>query len=414
VENGVNIRSVTLFTHPGKPLSLGLFPRIGKIVHGLRLVCEAAGFEVQSTRLATVPFPSLVSTDDEAVELAVKLEELARRYGVDFVSVGPALPDFAEAYGWITDILGKTSSVFASGVIADLEGAVYPQAALECARVMRSSAPLEESGFANLRFAALAGVPPFVPFFPAAYAPLGEWDASVLGFSLAVEAAPVVVRAFSGAKTISEAKQNLAAEISRFTSRIANLAEDLGVRYSTAFLGIDFSFAPFPEESASLGTALESLGVASVGTHGSLAAAAIAASVLDEVEFPRTGFNGLMFPVLEDAILARRAAEGALSVKDLLLYSAVCGTGLDTVPIPGDVSAEQIQAVLLDVATLAVRLRKPLTARLLPVPGKKAGEPVHFDFPYFADSAVLPLDASPLGGALAPSERFTVHERSRR
>ena len=30
-------------------------------------------------------------------------------------------------------------------------------------------------------------------------------------------------------------------------------------------------------------------------------------------------------------------------------------------------------ALLLDVAALALRLNKPLTARLMPIPGKKAG-----------------------------------------
>ena len=61
-------------------------------------------------------------------------------------------------------------------------------------------------------------------------------------------------------------------------------------------------------------------------------------------------------------------------MKDLLLYSAVCGTGLDTVPLPGDVTADQLYALLLDLAFLSQRLDKPLTARLMPVPGKKAGD----------------------------------------
>jgi uncharacterized protein (UPF0210 family) len=96
-----------------------------------------------------------------------------------------------------------------------------------------------------------------------------------------------------------------------------------------------------------------------------------------------------MLPVLEDLTLASRSRERLFSVNDLLLYSAVCGTGLDTVPLPGDVSEEELAGILLDVASLALRLDKPLTARLMPVPGKNAGDQTEFDFAYFANGCVL-------------------------
>ncbi len=123
------------------------------------------------------------------------------------------------------------------------------------------------------------------------------------------------------------------------------------------------------------------------------------------------GFSGLMLPVLEDATLARRASDGSLSVTDLLLYSAVCGAGLDTVPLPGDTSVEQISALLLDLACLSLRLDKPLTARLMPIPGKQAGDPTAFDFAFFANSKVMPLRAVRLGGFLAGDERIKLERR---
>jgi hypothetical protein len=158
---------------------------------------------------------------------------------------------------------------------------------------------------------------------------------------------------------------------------------------------------------------MERLGLPAVGWHGSLAAAAILTDTLDRAEFRRAGFNGLFLPVLEDSRLATRAAQGVLSLKDLLLYSAVCGTGLDTVPLPGDTTAGQIYPVLLDLAALSQRLDKPLTARLMPVPGKKAGDPTGFDFPFFANSRVLALDAEPLDGLLAGSDSLTLQPRLR-
>jgi len=153
------------------------------------------------------------------------------------------------------------------------------------------------------------------------------------------------------------------------------------------------------------------LGVPALGQAGSLAAAAILAATLDQAKYARCGFNGLMLPVLEDALLARRAAEGSLTIKDLLLYSAVCGTGLDTIPLPGAATASQLSAILLDVAALAQRLDKPLTARLMPIPGKQAGDPTGFDFAFFANSRVLAFEAEPLNGFLAGEENFALQPR---
>ena len=69
----------------------------------------------------------------------------------------------------------------------------------------------------------------------------------------------------------------------------------------------------------------------------------------------------------------------------------MCGLGLDTVPLPGDTPPGELGAIILDMATLAVRLDKPLTARLFPVPGKRAGDPVQWDFAFFSPSRVLPV-----------------------
>ena len=64
------------------------------------------------------------------------------------------------------------------------------------------------------------------------------------------------------------------------------------------------------------------------------------------------------------------------------------------------ISDETLAGLLFDVAALAVRLKKPLHARLMPIPGKVAGDPVQFDFPYFTESRVLPLDGDEAPGLL--------------
>jgi hypothetical protein len=98
-----------------------------------------------------------------------------------------------------------------------------------------------------------------------------------------------------------------------------------------------------------------------------------------------------MLPVLEDPVLARRATEGRYTVSELLLYSSVCGTGLDVVPLPGDTTIEDLTALVVDVGALAAKYRKPLSARLFPVPGKIAGDMVSFDNPYLTKSVVMPI-----------------------
>jgi uncharacterized protein (UPF0210 family) len=101
-----------------------------------------------------------------------------------------------------------------------------------------------------------------------------------------------------------------------------------------------------------------------------------------------------------------------LTLKDLLLYATICGTGLDTVPLPGDVSQEALFAILLDVGALALRHDKPLTARLMPIPGKQAGDPVQFDFEYFADSRILKVDSDSLNGILSSGGSIDIRPRS--
>jgi uncharacterized protein (UPF0210 family) len=178
------------------------------------------------------------------------------------------------------------------------------------------------------------------------------------------------------------------------------------------FGGIDFSLAPFPDDAHSLGNAVEKMGIPKIGYHGSLAAAAILTEAIDRADFPHTGFSGFMQPILEDSVLARRTAERILTIKDALLYSAVCGTGLDTIPLPGESTAEQITPLLLDLCALALRLDKPLTARLMPIPGKQAGDETNFDFAFFAPSRVMALESAKLNSPLNSQEVLQINKRS--
>jgi hypothetical protein len=404
----MKIRSITAFTNLGWPLDKGELDKAAAMTERARAAFKVEGYEVQTTRLASRPFPIwlLSAMEQAAVEQAQATEEAVLRSGFGYLSLGPALLDRPESYALIPAMMAATKNSFFSGILADRDTGISMKAVKACAAVIHRAARLEENGFANLRFAALANVPPGSPFFPAAYHGGGK-----PAFAIATEAADLAVKAYSGARDLEAGSEKLRVAIEQHGKRLAAISEDLARGSEFRFGGIDFSLAPFPEESASLGAAFERMGVPAVGMHGSLAAAAILADTIDRAEFPRTGFSGLLLPPLEDAILARRTAEGFLSANELLMCSAVCGTGLDTLPLPGDSSEDELAAILLDVAALALRLDKPLTARLMPIPGKKAGDVTSFEFDYFANSRVMDLKASKLGEVFQNSERIVIKPR---
>jgi uncharacterized protein (UPF0210 family) len=119
--------------------------------------------------------------------------------------------------------------------------------------------------------------------------------------------------------------------------------------------------------------------------------AAVVTDVLRTLPVKRAGYSGLMIPVLEDEVLAERWSEGTLTLQALLAYSAVCAAGLDTVPLPDNVTLGQLERIIGDVASLAVKLDKPLSVRLMPVSGKKAGERTEFDDPFIVNVTLQPV-----------------------
>lgn len=403
----MKIRSITCFTNPGWPLQPHRLEAAAKLVAAARSALTAAGYEVQTTRLATVPFPELLGEDLSALpRLAQELESAAQDQGISYVALGPALPERPGSYRVIPDAIAATQNAFFSAAMTTRGRAVSLPAVRLCAEIIHRTAPITPDGFANLRFTALANVPAGGPFFPAAY-----HSGKDLAFALAIESADLAVDAFGQGESLAEARRLLIDSITQHGQALAQVCTRLADAQAARFGGIDFSLAQFPTRQQSIAEAMERLGSPAVGLHGTLAAAALLTEAIDQADFPHTGFCGLFMPVLEDFILAERAAQGVLAVKDLLLYAAVCGTGLDCIPLPGDVPVEAMQTALLDLAVLALRLDKPLTARFLPVPGKQAGDPTDFHFDFFANSRIMSLDARPLTGFLSGDETFSLKTR---
>ena len=396
----MKIRAITGFLDPGWPLDPNRVRSMALCMHDMREAFIQAGYEVQTLRLATPP-PSEITAPvlpSERPAFAGDLEAQCFVHGIDYANIGPALPEEAEGFEVVPEILGASEIVFCSGLYADPEIGLSIRAAEACSQAILSASTVSTDGFANLRFAALANVPPGAPFFPAAYHRGGR-----AAIAVATESADLAVESVREASSLATVRQHLVTSIETHAGALTLAATPIAAEHSIRFLGIDFSLAPFPEPERSFGTAIETLSAAEAGLHGTVAAAAFLADCLDQAQFQRTGFCGLFLPVLEDSVLAERAAGGGLDLMDLLLLSTICGTGLDTIPLPGDVDHSSLTALLLDLGALALRHDKPLTARLMPIPGKSTGDRIHFDFPYFADSRIMAIPPQPLSELWASS-----------
>lgn len=403
----MRIRSITCFCSPLSQEFLNSLDLLARLANAFRTRCISSGWEVQTARLATTPIWQFTEGKNEVARIK-EMEKVLKAAGFDYLSIGPARLSDLQTYERIPEILGATDSVFCSAFLTHPHTGVNRDAVRACARVIHSSARVSPDGFANLRFCAMSHVRPFTPFFPAAYS-YGPEPA----FAVAVECADTAVSAFAGAADIQEGRARLLESLNGAGAELSADAISISREFGVAFKGIDFSLAPFPEDWCSIGKALESMGVAQIGYMGSLSSAAILADALERGTWPRAGFNGLMLPVLEDSVLAERSASGHFSIKDLLMISAVCGTGLDTVPLPGDTSGEKIEALLLDIASLSQRLGKPLTARLMPVPGLKSGDLTRFDFNFFRNSRVMDFPAGEMGALFQNSAHVDIRARRR-
>jgi len=348
---------------------------------------EQAGYEVQDIRITTQPFPEYTRgmSQEDALRFFHAYDKLAQKEG--FVpAIGPAMvaaSDDPRNADLLAEILRGTKVLNASLVVAGEDGVRW-NAVRAAARLMKALAEHTPHSQGNFNFSATALVPPLTPFYPGSYhTGLGHQ------FAVALQSANVVAEALVGARGPVEARRALAAALGEQARAVEEVAQRLDRETGWQYMGIDLSPAPLKE--VSIADAIESYTGARFGASGTMTAAALITEALRDIGIKRVGYSGLMLPILEDSLLARRWSEGAISLDALLAYSAVCGTGLDTVPLPGDVTTEQLERIIGDMASLAVKLRKPLSARLLPVTGKKAGDLTEFDDPFLVNAVIQPL-----------------------
>ncbi len=192
--------------------------------------------------------------------------------------------------------------------------------------------------------------------------------------------------------------QDMADEIKRTAYRVTRSGELIGKQVARAldipFGSVDLSLAPTPRVGDSVGEILKILGVDEIGAPGSTA---IVALLNDAVKKGGSfasqsvgGLSGAFIPVCEDAELAEAVRRGSLTLEKLEAMTAVCSVGLDMIAVPGSVDAETIAAIMADEMAIGMINGKTTAVRLIPVPGKEAGDFVSFGG-LFGESAIMPV-----------------------
>lgn len=351
-------------------------------LHAAKSEYNSAGYEVETIRITSQPFPEIVRGMklEQAVAFFREYDNLAQQEGFT-PNIGGAMmrdsDDPAEA-DLLAQIIAGTRNINGFVAVAD-EAGIHWNGIRAAARVNKYLEEHTEHGEGNFRFAAGAFPPVNAPFFPVSHT-----SDEGHSFAVGIESAGIVKQAFASADNdMAAAGDRLTSTLGAEAKNMEEIARKLERSHKWKYRGIDLT--PVPLKEVSIGDAMETLIKAPLGSPGSLSVAYTITSAVKRVPVMQTGYSGLMLPVLEDAVLARRWESGEISRDALMSYSSVCSAGLDAVPLPGDVTQQELERIFADMASLAVKWHKPLSARLLPAPGKKVGDMTDFSSPYLVN-----------------------------
>lgn len=252
---------------------------------------------------------------------------------------------------------------------------------------------ISNNGFDNFRVGAGFNTVPGTPFFPF------SWHAGPPSFSFAVESLVPLLRALgAGSADFAETLATICAVIEEVGQELERLAEG-----QFSYVGQDISLAPYPNATDSIAILMEKLGLGAFGRAGTSTLTSrltrLLKTAIRQTGVRSTGFNGVMFSPLEDRGISRSMAERPLDMASFMLWSTLCGCGVDMIPVPGNVDARSIGALYADVATLSNRHAKPLGVRILPIPNRRVNQLTQFNHDFLVNTPIVDM-----GGAL--EQRF--------
>jgi len=342
----------------------------------VRDAVKAAGYDVAGVRISTQPFPDYTRglSHDDALALLRGINDLAATLRFN-PNIGPAMvkdTDNPAPADLLVDALSAPGNRLNANIVVAGDDGIHWNAVRQAARIIKGVGERSPHGQGNFNFGATAMLKPYGPFYPGAWHPGG----GARSFAIGLESANVVMDVFAREHDPRTAAQALTDALAVHLLAVERAAMNAAGGSGWTYAGIDPT--PAPGGQNSIGAAIESFTGAPFGSPGTETAAAIITRAVKDVPVRQTGYSGLMIPVLEERVLTERWTQGTYGLDSILAYSAVCAGGVDTVPLPGDTSEAVIAQIVGDVATLAFKWNKPLAVRLLPAPGKKAGEMTEF------------------------------------
>ncbi len=353
------------------------------------------GIPVVNKRIAVSPVAIVAGpfSSKQMVIVAKALDEAAEEVGVDFIGGFSALVEKGFTSGdvglvhAIPEALSSTVRVCASVNVASTRAGINMDAVGLMGRIIKDAAQAtaEADGIACAKLCVFANIPQDIPFMAGAYLGIGEPDTVI---NVGVSGPGVVKKAIERAR-----KENpnldlgqLSELIKRTAFKVTSVGELIG-REVAQVLGVpfgvvDLSLAPTPNVGDSVGEIFQSLGLVSIGAPGSTALLALLNDAVKKGgAFASSyvgGLSGAFIPLSEDINISEAARNGHLCLEKMEAMTSVCSVGLDMVALPGDTSAETIAAIVADEMAIGVINRKTTATRLIPVPGKKAGESAYF------------------------------------
>jgi uncharacterized protein len=363
-----------------------------KFLSQVRESVQSAGYDVAGIRISTQPFPDYTNglSRADALKLLRGIGDLAAK--LNFApNIGPAMSKDTDSTGpvdLLTEILAEPGNSLNANIVTASQDGIHWNAVRQAARIIKTVGERSPHGQGNFNFAAIAMLKPYGPFYPGAWHPGGGPHS----FAIGLEAANVVMDVFAREHDPRTAGKALTDALAVHARAVEAAAIEAAAGTGWTYAGIDPT--PAPGGDVSIGAAIEAFTGAPFGSPGTETASGIITRAVQAVPVRQTGYSGLMLPVLEDSVLTRRWTEGTYGLDSILAYSAVCAGGVDTVPLAGETGEDAIARIVGDVATLAFKWNKPLAARLLPAPGKKAGDLTEFSGA-LANGAIQPLVGSP-------------------
>jgi len=387
--------------------------KIKRHAENLVSTCEAVSTEysvpVVNKRIAVTPIAHVGAGFDAAgfVEIAKALDEAATEVGIDIlggfsadVSSGTTIGD-RELIASIPEALTSTRKICGSVNVGTTRSGINMDAVVLLGQTVKDLAERssDQGGFAAAKFVVFTNQPGDNPFMAGAIHGLGQPEIVI---NVGVSGPGVIARALER-KIAKDGSQNLglhdlADEIKRTAFRVTRCGELIGRQVAKSlnvpFGVVDLSLAPTPNVGDSVGEIIQILGVDAIGAPGSTA---IVAMLNDAVKKGGAfasqsvgGLSGAFIPVCEDQILANAVRDESLVLEKLEAMTCVCSVGLDMIAIPGSVDASTIAAIIADEMAIGMINNKTTAVRVIPVPGKEAGEFVSFGG-LFGESAIMPV-----------------------